>query len=98
MNVAARTASYINIAKSLCSCLKLVITIDELHSLIEKKDKNLLIVDARLFADYAKAHVPGAVNMDLMQFHWIDTSKEGIRQFNKQTKALLSNIGVSRNK
>lgn len=98
MNMAARIVSYINIVKSLRSCLKLVITTDELHSLIEKKDKNLLIVDARLFADYTKAHVPGAVNLDLMQFHWIDTSKEGIRQFNKQAKALLSNMGVSRNK
>lgn len=92
------TAINISIVKSLCSCLKLVISADELHSLIEKKDKNLLIVDARPFSDYANGHVPGAVNIDLMQFHWIDTSKEGIRQFNKQTKTLLSNIGVSKNK
>ena len=92
------TAINISIVKSLCSCLKLVISADELNSLIEKKDKNLLIVDARPFSDYANGHVPGAVNIDLMQFHWIDTSKEGIRQFNKQTNTLLSNIGVSKNK
>jgi thiosulfate/3-mercaptopyruvate sulfurtransferase len=33
-----------------------------------------------------------------MQFHWIDTSKSGIVQFNRQSKLLLSNIGVSKDK
>lgn len=61
-------------------------------------NRNLLIVDARSYSEYATSHIPGAVNIDLMQFHWIDTSKSGIEQFNKQTKLLLSNIGVSKNK
>lgn len=78
--------------------MKLVISANELHALFEKKDRNLVIVDARPFAEYAQGHVPGAVNIDLMQFHWIDTSKEGINQFNRQSKALLSNIGVSKNR
>lgn len=73
--------------------MKLVISPEEMQSL-----KNALVVDTRPFGDYAQGHVPGAVNIDLMQFHWIDTSKEGIRQFNKQTKILLSNIGVSKEK
>ena len=60
--------------------------------------RNLLIVDTRPFSSYADSHIPGAVNIDLMQFHWIDTSMEGIMQFNKQIKLLLSNIGVSKNK
>jgi thiosulfate/3-mercaptopyruvate sulfurtransferase len=77
----------------------LVISPEELNARItRKKDKSLLIIDARPFSDYAEGHVPGAVNIDLMQFHWIDTSKEGIRQFNKQTRILLSNIGVSKDK
>lgn len=92
------TAINISIVKSLCSRLKLVISADELYSLIEKKDRNLIIVDARPFVEYAQGHVPGAVNIDLMQFHWIDTSTEGIKQFNRQSKALLSNIGVSKNR
>jgi thiosulfate/3-mercaptopyruvate sulfurtransferase len=33
-----------------------------------------------------------------MQFHWIDTSKQGVAQFNKQMQLLLSNIGVSANR
>jgi thiosulfate/3-mercaptopyruvate sulfurtransferase len=56
------------------------------------------LVDTRPFSSYADSHIPGAVNIDLMQFHWIDTSKPGIAQFNKQAKLLLSIIGVSRDK
>ena len=59
---------------------------------------NLLIVDTRAFSNYAESHIPGSVNIDLMQFHWIDTSKQGIEQFNRQAKKLLSNIGASKNK
>src|SRR5918912_146364 len=62
------------------------------------EDNNLLLVDTRPFSDYADSHIPGAVNIDLMQFHWIDTSMQGIAQFNKQAKILLSNIGVSKNR
>ena len=62
------------------------------------EDRNLLIVDTRPFSSYAESHIPGAVNTDLMQFHWIDTSKSGIRQFNRQSRLLLSNIGVSKKK
>jgi thiosulfate/3-mercaptopyruvate sulfurtransferase len=62
------------------------------------EDRNLLIVDTRPFSSYAESHIPGAVNIDLMQFHWIDTSKSGIVQFNRQSRLLLSNIGVSKDK
>ena len=57
--------------------------------------RKLLVVDTRPFASYSKSHIPGSVNIDLMQFHWIDTSKDGIAQFNKQMRILLSNLGVS---
>jgi len=60
--------------------------------------KNLLLVDTRSFSSYAESHIPGAVNIDLMQFHWIDTSKQGVAQFNRQARVLLSNIGVAKNK
>jgi thiosulfate/3-mercaptopyruvate sulfurtransferase len=62
------------------------------------KNNNLLIVDARPFSSYSESHIPSAVNVDLMQFHWIDTSKSGIVQFNRQSKLLLSNVGVSKDK
>lgn len=62
------------------------------------KDRDPLIVDTRPFSSYGESHIPSAVNIDLMQFHWIDTSKSGIIQFNRQSKFLLSNIGVSKDK
>ena len=73
-----------------------VISASELRRMLGSK--SLLVVDTRPFSDYADSHIPGAVNIDLMQFHWIDTSKRGVEQFNKQAKILLSNIGVSKNK
>jgi thiosulfate/3-mercaptopyruvate sulfurtransferase len=76
--------------------LSLVITASDLRQMLG--NKSLLLVDARSFSSYAESHIPGAVNIDLMQFHWIDTTKQGIVQFNKQAKVLLSNIGVSKNK
>lgn len=76
--------------------MNLVISASELRTMLGSR--SLLLVDARSFQSYAESHIPGAVNIDLMQFHWIDTSKQGIAQFNKQAKVLLSNIGVSKNK
>jgi len=76
--------------------LNCVISTSQLHSIIG--DRNVLIIDTRPFSSYAESHIPGAVNIDLMQFHWIDTSKSGIIQFNKQSRLLLSNIGVTKDK
>jgi thiosulfate/3-mercaptopyruvate sulfurtransferase len=87
---------YYNTVKKSCSVLNLVVSTSHLHSILGARD--LLIVDTRPFSDYASSHIPGAVNTDLMQFHWIDTSKQGITQFNKQSRFLLSNIGVSKDK
>jgi thiosulfate/3-mercaptopyruvate sulfurtransferase len=80
--------------------LKLTVSPAELNKWLNEEDKkrNLLIVDTRPFSDYSLGHLPRAVNIDTMQFHWIDTSKQGIVQFAKQMKILLSNIGVEKNK
>ena len=78
--------------------MKPVVSTTELKALSDKHKKNLLIVDTRSFSDYAGGHIPDAINIDLMQFHWIDTSKVGITQFNEQMKILISNIGVTKSK
>ena len=70
----------------------------EVNRLLDRDRSNLLLVDSRPFSDYAKGHIPGAVNIELMQFHWIDTSKTGILEFNRQMKILLSNIGIKKDK
>lgn len=36
------------------------------------------------------------MNVDLFQLHWFDTSKKGIKDFNRQTRMLLSHIGIQR--
>ena len=79
--------------------MQLVIASKQLSELLyDQGQKRLLLIDTRPFSDYIKGHIPGAVNMDLMQFHWIDSSKQGIKQFNSHMRLLLSNIGVTKDK
>ena len=75
--------------------MKLVITTDKLFKLIKKKQKNLRIVDTRDFHEYSNGHIPYAVNIDFMQYHWNDTSKDGLKTFNVQMRKLLSIIGIN---
>ena len=75
--------------------MNLIISSRELFQLISTKQKNLRIVDTRSFDEYLTGHIPGALNIDLMQYHWNDTSKLGIKGFNKQMRQLLSNLGIS---
>lgn len=76
--------------------LDLLIDAKRLSELLS--DPQLLIVDTRSFLEYSEGHIPGSVNMDLFQFHWADTSDIGIRQFQRQARLLLSNIGVTYDK
>jgi thiosulfate/3-mercaptopyruvate sulfurtransferase len=57
----------------------------------------LLLVDTRPFVEYKIGHIPSAINIDLFQFHWLDTSSLGIKEFERQSRILLSNIGVKTN-
>jgi thiosulfate/3-mercaptopyruvate sulfurtransferase len=59
---------------------------------------DLLLIDTRSYKEYSQGHIPGAVNLDLFAFHWIDTSKEGLASFNIQTQKILSFIGVTKEK
>ncbi|MDH3676830.1 MAG: sulfurtransferase [Nitrosopumilus sp.] len=74
----------------------MLITTKELDSILS--DSKNLIIDTRSFKEYSEGHIPGAVNLDLFAFHWIDTSKEGIKNFNNQTGMLLSFAGVTEEK
>jgi thiosulfate/3-mercaptopyruvate sulfurtransferase len=81
--------------------MKFIITTNKLNSLLydkNKKKKKITIIDARTFSNYADGHIPSAINADLMQFHWIDTSKAGIAQFDKQMQILLLNLGITKNR
>ncbi len=62
------------------------------------KNSNLILVDCRSYKEYSEGHIPGAVNIDLFYYHWSDTSKEGIKSFERQMKILLSFLGITRKK
>ncbi len=71
----------------------MLISTSELNSI--QNDPNLIIADTRSFKEYSEGHIPGAVHLDLFAFHWIDTTKQGIENFNDQTRNLLSILGVT---
>lgn len=71
----------------------MLISTTELDSVLN--DSNVIIADTRSFKEYSEGHIPGSVHLDLFAFHWIDTTKEGIENFNKQSQTLLSFLGVT---
>ncbi|HUT05901.1 MAG TPA: sulfurtransferase [Nitrosopumilaceae archaeon] len=74
----------------------MLITTTELESTLEQP--KLLVIDTRSFKEYSEGHVPGSVNLDLFAFHWIDTTKQGIQNFNKQTEMIFSFVGITSEK
>jgi len=74
----------------------MLIQVNELEN--QLNDLNLILIDTRSFKEYSQGHIPGAVNLDLFAFHWIDTSKQGLDSFNSQMKQIFSFVGVSSEK
>jgi thiosulfate/3-mercaptopyruvate sulfurtransferase len=77
--------------------MNLILSAKELNRVLHNSNLSgrTVIIDTRPLLEYLDGHIPGAINMDLMQFHWNDTSRIGIRQFNRQMNILLSNLGLS---
>jgi thiosulfate/3-mercaptopyruvate sulfurtransferase len=74
----------------------MLISSTELMKKIEKPD--LILIDSRSYKEYSEGHIPGAVNLDFFYYHWSDTSKNGIKAFEKQMENLLSFLGVTNDK
>ena len=74
----------------------MLISSAELMKKIEEPD--LILVDSRSYKEYLEGHIPGAVNLDFFYYHWSDTSKDGIKAFEKQMENLLSFLGVTKDK
>ena len=70
----------------------LVIAVDEAKKLVNQSD--VLFIDTRNYWKYVKGHIPGAFNLELYAFHWIDTSKDGISAFAKQMRGLFEALGI----
>ena len=71
----------------------MLISTSELNSIIDNPD--VIIADTRSFKEYSEGHIPRAVHLDLFAFHWIDTTKNGIENFNEQSRKLFSFLGVT---
>ena len=80
----------------MCNTSIMLITTADLEKNLNNPE--LLLIDTRSYKEYFGGHIPGAVNLDLFAFHWIDTSKQGIDAFNIQTQKILSFVGVTSEK
>jgi len=75
--------------------LNLLISSEGLFKLTQRRG-DIIIVDTRPFSEYRKGHILGAINADLFQLHWFDTTKRGINDFNRQTRLMISNLGIKK--
>jgi len=73
-----------------------IIQTKELEQILN--EPNLVLIDTRSYKEYSENHIPGAINLDLFAFHWFDTSKKGIENFNAQTTDLFSFVGITNEK
>ena len=73
-----------------------ITSVNEARGLLGRKD--LLFVDTRNYWRYAKGHIPGAHNLELYAFHWVDTSSAGVKAYAKQMTALFSSLGIDGSK
>src|SRR4029078_4546453 len=74
--------------------LNLLVSAENLNGQLGESKYHNIIIDTRSFSEYKNGHIPGALNMDLFQLHWFDTSKKGIKAFNRQSRMLLSHFGI----
>lgn len=73
-----------------------IISAEEASTLLGKRD--VVFVDTRNYWKYATGHIPGAVNLELYAFHWIDTSAKGLDAFAGQMAMLLGAFGIDNDK
>jgi thiosulfate/3-mercaptopyruvate sulfurtransferase len=74
--------------------LNLLVSAKNLKDQLGQSKYRNIIIDTRSFSEYKNGHIPGALNVDLFQLHWFDTSKKGIKDFNRQSRLLLSHLGI----
>lgn len=72
----------------------MLVSSDKLMKMIKNTD--VIVVDCRSYNEYEKGHIPTAVNVNLFNYHWLDTTREGVIAFQKQMMNLLSITGVNR--
>jgi thiosulfate/3-mercaptopyruvate sulfurtransferase len=74
----------------------LVVSVEEASRLQSKR--NVVFVDTRNYWKYVRGHIPGAFNLELYAFHWVDTSRRGINAFVKEMEMLFGSFGIDSQK
>jgi len=74
--------------------MDLLIEPRELQALAQ--DEELLVLDVRRPADYAKGHIPGAINFSTYDDFALDTRPEGLSGFANSLAARYAAVGVSK--
>jgi thiosulfate/3-mercaptopyruvate sulfurtransferase len=74
----------------------LLATVEEASKLSNTED--VLFIDTRNYWKYVEGHIPGAHNLELYAFHWVDTSKSGLEAFTRQMTMLISSVGIDSTK
>ncbi|MCS6801337.1 MAG: sulfurtransferase [Chloroflexota bacterium] len=59
-------------------------------------DPQLRLLDVRKPAEFEAGHLPGAVNVDIYDLHWWDSSPEGLPGFRRQHEQAFGAAGLSR--
>jgi len=73
-----------------------VVSVDEASGLLG--GKGVVFVDTRNYWKYVEGHIPGAVNLELYAFHWVDTSQAGLEAFAQQMAMLFGAFGIGSDK
>lgn len=73
-----------------------IVSVNDASGLVGKE--GVVFVDTRNYWKYADGHIPGAVNLELYAFHWIDTSEEGLKAFSRQMAGLFGAFGIDNHK
>ncbi|MDG6904654.1 MAG: sulfurtransferase [Nitrososphaerota archaeon] len=74
----------------------LIISVEEASKLLG--NRNVIFIDTRNYWKYTKGHIPGAYDLELFGFHWVDTSEKGVEAFVKQMQMLLRSLGIDKRK
>jgi thiosulfate/3-mercaptopyruvate sulfurtransferase len=61
----------------------------------EARDGDVVIVDTRRPADYAKGHIPGAINFSTYDVFALDTSADGLARYAQDMAMRYANAGAS---
>ncbi len=75
---------------------KLLISPQELTSLLAEETSQIAIIDTRSSEEYVKSHLPGAINIRELFTYLLENSQpDGLKKLSDHFSELLSKAGIS---